>query len=280
MGETPMPRKTAMTQQSVDLQTYLQQVHRQIQLLQIQVVRANQLAAAAKAELDLQRAGRTARNPVEFTAQYGEDLVLWNLLDHQGEGFFIEAGAFDGYRYSVTYALECIGWRGLLVEALPEAAERCRQRRTASRVVQSALSKPGSPQSATFTVLQDQYGGMLSYLKASEQHLRDTSWAAKQTITVPVTTLDALLADHSGPIDVVVLDLEGGELDALAGSDLERFKPRILMIEDNTHGRDPGIANFMSRFPYELAWRVAVNQIYVRKDEKDLLERAKWMQNG
>ena len=63
-----------------------------------------------------------------------------------GPGIFVEAGAHDGYTQSNTYFLERRrGWSGVLVEAVPELAERARRRRPRSRVVQAALVGPGAP---------------------------------------------------------------------------------------------------------------------------------------
>ncbi len=263
--------------QAPDFQNFVKQVQLNFNLLQTRVIRAQQAATSAQAELGLMRAGRTPRFPVEFTSQFGEDMLAWQLLGKPLDGFFIEAGAFDGYRYSVTYALEAMGWSGLLVEALPAPAELCRQRRTGSRVVHAGLSRDGASGTSTFTVTQDQYGGMLSYLKPTDQHVADTSWAQKTTIQVPVTSLNALLAEHNGPIDVVSIDVEGGEIDVLDGFDIERFKPRLMLLEDNTHGRDPALANYMSRFPYEMITRLAVNNVYIRHGENEVKERFKWM---
>src|SRR6516225_8771930 len=45
-------------------------------------------------------------------------------------GFFVEAGANDGLAQSNTYWFEQFrGWRGLLIEAVPEKAAACRRNR-------------------------------------------------------------------------------------------------------------------------------------------------------
>ena len=58
----------------------------------------------------------------------------------------------------------------------------------------------------------------------------------EQGNVVEVTTLDALLEGHTGGIDFVVLDLEGHELAALEGFDLERWRPSVLLVENNDAG--------------------------------------------
>jgi FkbM family methyltransferase len=217
--------------------------------------------------------GTPPRGLVEFHAQFGEDCLLYELFEGKQDGFFIEAGAFNGVDFSVSFAFEQLGWNGLLVEALPHRAEECRQRRLNSRVCHAALGPPNAPATATFTVTQDCYGGMLS----GRTDVASTSIAANgipsQSITVPMVTLDALLESHNGPIDFVALDLEGGEADALQGFALARFRPRVMLIEDNLLGQNSPLVRYMSTQPYTLVGWNEVNAIYIRSDEIGLLER-------
>lgn len=54
------------------------------------------------------------------------DRKLAKYLDFR-EGFFIEAGANDGYAQSNTYFLEKKrGWHGLLIEGIPELYKTCK----------------------------------------------------------------------------------------------------------------------------------------------------------
>jgi FkbM family methyltransferase len=263
-----------------DVTVNIAQLQQELRQTQSQLLRTRQELASFRAEGALHAAGKVPRFPIEFTAQFGEDLLVWDLFDRQREGFFIEAGAFDGYHYSVTHALEAIGWHGLLVEPLPQPAEQCRRRRPASRVVQAALSRRGAAGSAPFTALEDRYGGMLSYLETNEDHVRQTSGAKRTTVEVPVTSLDQLLTDHSGPIDVVILDVEGGELNVLEGFDLGRHRPRLMIIEDNSMGKSRALTSYMAPYPYWAPVRLAVNLVFVRNDQPEMLDRLRWQQLG
>jgi FkbM family methyltransferase len=213
----------------------------------------------------LAMAGKKPVYPVEFRSQFGEDAMIWELFEGKLDGFFIEVGAFDGYNYAVTYALECLGWKGLLIEAIPERAEQATARRKNSRVVHSALaSKHGGE--VTFSVTDDVYGGMLSYLDPNSAHAKGVAGAKQRKVTVPLTTMNELLKDHQGEIDVAVIDVEGGEVPLLGGFDLHKYKPKVLMIEDNARGADPALANYMATMPYtQIAW-LEVNRVYVRAD--------------
>src|SRR5437773_417214 len=68
------------------------------------------------------------------------DIQLARLLGEQRRGFFIEAGANDGIAQSNTLYFEnYLGWRGLLIEPIPELAQKCRSNRPRAVVENTAL---------------------------------------------------------------------------------------------------------------------------------------------
>ena len=74
------------------------------------------------------------------------DLQLVDLMGRRRGGTFVEAGANDGIRQSNTYYLEkVLGWKGVLVEPMPELASLCSQRRPGSIVVNAALVREDYP---------------------------------------------------------------------------------------------------------------------------------------
>jgi FkbM family methyltransferase len=223
----------------------------------------------------LREAGKEARYPVEFRSQFGEDMLLFDAFEGRTDGFIIEVGAFDGYRFSVSYALECLGWDSLLIEAIPERAEAARSRRKHARVVHAALGPVGSTGETQFTVVDDHWDGMLSYHTTSDRHKAaiERNRQQSRTVSVPYTTMNELLADHDGPIQVAVIDVEGGEIDLLRGFDLGRFKPEMMLIEDNTRSDESEVAKYMKAFPYRMIGWLAVNRIYVREDLPELAAR-------
>jgi len=251
-------------------------VTRNVEILVRENQRLKRRISALEAQNRLMSAGRSARFPVEFRSQFGEDALLWELFGGRLDGYFIEVGAFDGYDCSVSYAFEAMGWNGLLIEAIPERFEECRKRRPHSRIVHSALSCRGARGTATFTVTEDQFGGMLSYLDPASDHARAVSAKSRRTVEVPLTTMNDVLGDHQGEIDFAVIDVEGSELLLLDGFDLEKYRPKVLLIEDNSRGKDPDLTSHMTRLPYTLMGILEVNRIYVRNDlEGEMKQRMK-----
>jgi len=238
--------------------------------------------AGLEAERRLTRAGRVPRRPIEFRSQYGEDLFLYDLLGQQENGFYIEVGAYDGVQLSVSSAFDAMGWSGLLIEALPEPVAACRANRPQARVVHAALVAPDGPAEVTFTLTEGD--PLFSYHEIAsplhERIVRENGGVRRQ-ITVPATTMDALLADHTGAIDFASLDVEGGEAALLKGFDLARHRPRVLLIEDGAEARSSPVLEHMSRHPeYEYVANLPGIRVFIRRDDSGLMERAKLMRLG
>jgi FkbM family methyltransferase len=157
------------------------------------------------------------------------------------DGFFIEAGANDGYSQSNTYYLErYLGWSGVLVEGIPELYDQCRRLRRRSRVYQCALVAPDFPGASVpmhFANLMSVVDGSLKTANAQEQQIRTgleiQSLDATYTVAVPARTLASILDELPQPvrIDFFSLDVEGAELDVLKGLNLEKYRPAYILVE-------------------------------------------------
>jgi len=263
--------------QAANVQQFAAWTQQWISRLNQNVTRLAQKVAAIEARAVLNEHHRKARMPLEFRSQYGEDMLLWALFEGQLDGFYIEVGAFDGVTLSVSYAFDAIGWDGLLIEALPEIALACKQNRPNARVENFALARAGATGTTTFHVAGDGAGSVFSYREPTAAHsqLLDQQGVPSRPITVPVTSLDALLEHHDRPIDFAVIDVEGGEADLLAGFDLARWQPRVLLIEDNTRGQDPALNAIFASQPYELMGWIEVNRLYIHNNDEALKAKFK-----
>lgn len=155
-------------------------------------------------------------------------------------GVFIEAGANDGVIYSNTAFFERNkGWSGLLIEPIPEQAEACMHNRPGSRVIQAALGAPdqlGQLLPMTWCNFMSIVEGAMGSPEADAEYiaLGRPHLEAKQpyTVHVPVTTLSTLIDRFlARPVDLLSLDVEGYEMQALEGLDLTRHRPRMILVE-------------------------------------------------
>jgi FkbM family methyltransferase len=213
-------------------------------------------------------------------AQFGEDRVLWRVFREKRDGFFIEIGAYDGVHLSNTFFLEQMGWHGILVEPIYQLCERAAAARSRSRVVHAACSRKDAPPTAAFTIAKNV--PLLSFLCADDEHRERCvrEGAELIEIEVPVVTVDRILryerkADSAygnawvpkrgWQIDLVSIDTEGCELDVLDGFDLDRFKPSVLVIE-NDRPSGSAIEPYLSERGYRKFHRQVINDFFVRDD--------------
>jgi FkbM family methyltransferase len=164
-------------------------------------------------------------------ALHGMDERLEALLPST-PGTFMEAGAHDGYTQSNTYFLERHrGWSGVLVEPIPELHRKAARRRPRSQVVSAALVPP---EQAGGTV-EIQFGDLMSKVGDDGSHASGglaNAGRAGYSVDVPARTISDVLDDAGvDALDLLVLDIEGHELAALRGLDLDRHPVGLLCIE-------------------------------------------------
>ena len=74
-------------------------------------------------------------------SQFGQDEIVAKLFNYKRNGFFIEAGAYDGEVYSNTLQLERrYNWTGLLVEPNPDNFVKLLTKNRKSHAIETCLS--------------------------------------------------------------------------------------------------------------------------------------------
>jgi FkbM family methyltransferase len=160
-----------------------------------------------------------------YPALYNIDRQLISLFNKK-DGIFVEVGANDGFTQSNTYALEMLhGWRGLLIEPLPDLFRLCKRFRPNATVANCALQPAidGDYDAKSDLVM------MKSDLKSSV-----VDRTVPNAIKVPAVTLSFLLNEFKlPPVDLFSLDVEGFELEVLRGLDLSQHRPCYILVETN-----------------------------------------------
>jgi FkbM family methyltransferase len=185
-------------------------------------------------------------------------------------GFFVEAGAHDGFTQSNTYYLERFrGWRGVLVEPIPEQAAQARLSRPDATVVQCALiSRDDARRQVRMS-----FGDLMSIVVGAK-HRDWTSngtvlgWYDAYEIDVDARTLSSVLDELRAPeIDLLSLDVEGCEAEALRGLDLDRHAPRYVLVEIHDRISDrPPIDHVLGERYVAHGWLSPVDLLYARTD--------------
>ena len=188
-----------------------------------------------------------------------EKLAVWEFFGCAEEGTYVEVGANDPKCLSQTYLLEKMGWRGVLVEPLPEFAAALRRDRPNSRVFEVAVSAPGKTGEADFHV-----AGTLSSL---DQNSKDNSTEYDRVLRVRVVTLDSILEEAMiRKVDFLSVDTEGTEIDVFRGFDVRKYQPALILVEDVVD--DLKLHRHLTSPPYgyRLVRRTGFNNWYVPAD--------------
>lgn len=216
----------------------------------------------------LQRIRRNSRPSINDL-----DRKLAAYLDFR-DGFFIEAGANDGYSQSNTYFLEKkLGWHGVLVEGIPELFEKCRMLRSNSKTFNCALVSSDFPDPTVtmhFAGLMSVVEGSMKSREAQDEHvhigLDVQRLAGSYSVEVPARTLESILAGipEARNIDFFSLDVEGHELEVLKGLNPSRFRPGFILVEARFFEE---VNQFLTENDYEMVEQLSHHDYLYRARE-------------
>jgi len=165
-------------------------------------------------------------------SQYGQALILQQLITPDTPRILVDIGAHDGISGSNSRALLEQGWRGLLVEPLPaiftNLLDNSRSLHNVTCVQAACSDRDGT---ASIYIGKDGGAGQMSSLSRDPEILPNLS---KQSVDVPTITLSTLFAKHAIPKDfgVLLIDTEGWDLTVLRGLENAASRPRIIATED------------------------------------------------
>jgi len=168
------------------------------------------------------------------------DLKLRPYLSKIKKGFFVEAGANNGLNQSNTlYYEKNLEWNGLLIEAIPDLAKKCKTNRPKALVENVALVSNNFKEkeiAMRYCNLMTVVKGGMKTKKEEDEHIeKGKQFIGKEKsyeINVLVSTLSNLLEKNSiTKIDFISLDVEGYELEVLKGLNFKKWRPSYILIE-------------------------------------------------
>lgn len=207
-----------------------------------------------------------------FYSQFGEDRLLADVFKGKRKGLCIEVGANDGVNDSTTYHFEKQGWDCLLVEPNPDL---CREIRAVRRARLFECAASATEGLATLYIAEgaERAHGVSGLSADGEAARRIAGYGfVARPLQVPTRRLDDMLEEAgiaSSP-DFISIDVEGHEIEVLKGFSVERWKPVVIIAEDNSHFEDDGVRRYLRRFGYVPFRRTGVNDWYAHRSNHAL----------
>lgn len=174
---------------------------------------------SAKAFMEAVHAQRTAR-------QRG---IVEEFFAGRRDGVFVDVGSAHYRDLSTTYFLEEeYGWSGLAIDALEHWRAGYEEHRPRTRFFTYIVTDRAGTEEPFYRLKGD-----IGSTAVADRKADLASKGAKFTeVLVPTITLDRLLGESGiDKIDFLSMDIEGGEVRALAGFDIGRFRPELVGIE-------------------------------------------------
>jgi len=181
-----------------------------------------------------------------------------NVFSDKRDGFFVEAGAFDGIAFSNTWRFVPHGWQGILIEPT-RVFEQLVVNRPESTCLPACLTQHDCEQVKFAEKVQSlPMSGLVLHLP---NHAKGQK---KRNITTRTgVSLGTLLDAHGAPphIDYLSLDTEGSEVEILKGVPFDRYTFGAVSVELNGH--DDELAELLGHYGYQLAVVLEHDGVYI-----------------
>jgi FkbM family methyltransferase len=186
-------------------------------------------------------------------SQRNEELIIRDFFQDRRDGFYLDVGCAWPKRNSTTYYLEKhLGWSGFGVDAVAEYGPEWAEVRERGKFFNFLVSDHADTKD---TFYRADWTGVSS---VDEENVKLWKVPYKK-IEVPTITLNKLLDDHGvKKIDFLSLDIEGAQLLALRGFDIERFRPDLVCVEDLP---DSKLQQYFDAHGYELVEKYRAHDI-------------------
>ena len=194
-----------------------------------------------------------------YSSRNVEEWLIRDFFQDRHNGVFLDVGANDYRKENNTYFLEThLGWSGVAIDALEEFASGYREHRPRTQFFALFVSDVAGS-TAQFYVPEKN-----KLVASASREFTEQEGSPGVAKTVPTTTLDAVLEKAGiSRLDFVSMDIELSEPKALAGFDIERFRPSLVCIEAHQEVRQR-ILDYFARHHYTVVGR------YLRSDPKNL----------
>lgn len=178
-------------------------------------------------------------------SQFGEEWIIRDFFNDKRNGVFVDVGASDYREFSNTYYLEtALGWSGLAIDPLRQFEEGYRLHRPRTRFFPFFVSDQSNEQAKIFVLKDD-----TRVTSSNADFTARYGTGAAELSSLTITLNDLLQREHISDIDFMSMDIELAEPKALAGFDIERYRPELVCIEAHEEVRQ-ALLDYFARHGY------------------------------
>ncbi len=200
-------------------------------------------------------------------SEYFEDFILYVLLLDIKNGFYIDIGAYDPNKVSVTKAFYLRGWNGINIEPLPN---------------QFKLFEKERPKDINLQIVVGNNEGNVTFYVDGQCSTVQKKYAKRnESINIKMNTMSNICKKYvpeGKEVDFCKIDVEGNERDVLLGYDFDNYKPKVFCVESTIPlSFKPNYQlweEILIKNGFTFVYERGVNRYYVNKKFSDILNRA------
>lgn len=191
-----------------------------------------------------------------YYSQYGQDFFIWKkYLKNRPTGRFVDIGANRPDVGNNSFFLEKQGWAGVAIDPI----KRFQSQWSKSRKTPLTLGAVSNTTREELFVEVIEKQGWEHALSGFKQYVRKEDLLIYDHLEYLVKAMP--LSDYlpqNISVEIIMIDVEGAEMEVLEGIDFKQLKPEFVLIEnDDLIGGDPKIRRHMSENGYECIARIA-----------------------
>ena len=174
-------------------------------------------------------------------------------------GFYIDVGCHDPFRFSNTAYLYKQGWRGINIDANEESIARFDKYRDRDINIRALISN--EKKTLEYYYFNDHaLNGVLENDRVEE--LLGLKYKIVKKEYLNTITLNQILEKYppAGIVDFLNIDVEGKELYVLKSIDLNKNLAKMIMVEQNNNFNQ--IQKYLNRFNYKLIDKIDRNLVF------------------
>ena len=190
-------------------------------------------------------------NDSQYKSQVGQDIIVDHILNKKIKGFFVDVGAHNGVSFSNTYFFEKYrDWRGICIEPMTKQFELLQATRSEKTIkINDCVSDLADEKvdfieveggvSQTTELEMNMYSCLEAY--SSEKHVDEIAKMTNkkgqlkkiECFNIRLNYLLGVLGVRN--IDLLSIDVEGGEYQVLQSIDYKAYHINVITVEENSN---------------------------------------------
>lgn len=174
----------------------------------------------------------TGQYVIRSYAQDGEDIILQKIFPDRNSGVYIDVGAHHPKRFSNTYLLYKIGWKGINIDAMPGSMRLFNKQRPRDINIEAAVSD--KKETLVYYIFNEPALNGFSTDISLERN-RTEQFKIVGKLNIDTRRLEDILDEHElfkeKVIDFLTIDVEGLDFNVLKSNNWKKYQPRVIIIE-------------------------------------------------